>query len=121
MKTTIAVVGFGDRSEQYTKYVLKHPEEGEVTAVVDPNPARRGYAKRLFGLPEARCFRISIRLSPRADSPTARSTAPWTGCTSRLPCRSCGWGTTCCWKNRSRAIKRSSWRWKGRQRLADAG
>ena len=56
MKTTIAVVGFGDRSEQYTKYVLKHPEEGEVTAVVDPNPARRGYAKRLFGLPEARCF-----------------------------------------------------------------
>ena len=76
MKTTIAVVGFGDRSEQYTKYVLKHPEEGEVTAVVDP---------------------------------------------SRLPCRSCGWGTTCCWKNRSRAIKRSSWRWKGRQRLADAG
>lgn len=56
MKTTIAVVGFGDRSEQYTKYVLKHPEEGEVTAVVDPNPARRGYAQRLFGLPEARCF-----------------------------------------------------------------
>lgn len=56
MKTTIAVIGFGDRSEQYTKYVLKHPEEGEVTAVVDPNPARRGYAKRLFGLPEARCF-----------------------------------------------------------------
>lgn len=55
-KIKVAVVGFGDRSEQYTKYLLKHPEEGEVVAVVDPSDTRRNYAKRLFSLPESACF-----------------------------------------------------------------
>lgn len=55
-KIRVAVVGFGDRSEQYTKYLLKHPEEGEVVAVVDPNPTRLGYAKQKFGLQEDACY-----------------------------------------------------------------
>ena len=55
-KIIIAVVGFGDRSECYTKYVRSHPEEAEVVAVVDPNPVRLSYVQNMFGLKDEVCF-----------------------------------------------------------------
>ena len=55
-KIKIAVVGFGDRSECYTKYLRSHPEEAEVVAVVDPNPVRLSYAQNMFGLKDEVCF-----------------------------------------------------------------
>lgn len=55
-KIRIAIVGFGDRSEQYSKYVLKNPQNAEIVAVVDPNDVRREYARNMFGIPEKYVF-----------------------------------------------------------------
>lgn len=53
---TAAVVGFGDRAEIYSRFALKNPDLLKITAVVDPDPVRRGYAQKLFCIPEGRVF-----------------------------------------------------------------
>ncbi len=55
-RMSAAVIGFGDRSEIYSKYSLAHPEELKITAVVEPDAVRRNLAKKLFDIPDGNCF-----------------------------------------------------------------
>lgn len=52
----VALVGAGHRGELYASYALKHPDEMQVTAVVDPNPLRRDRFAALHGIPAANRF-----------------------------------------------------------------
>lgn len=51
-----AVIGFGDRSEIYSRFSLKEPDLLKITAVVEPDAVRREYARKLFGLDRSMCF-----------------------------------------------------------------
>lgn len=53
---TASVLGFGDRSQIYSKYALKHPDQMKIVAIVEPNDIRRNLAKDLFHLAEEQCF-----------------------------------------------------------------
>ena len=55
-KITACILGSGDRGRVYGNYALAYPEELEITAVVEPLPQRMAAAKKLFSLPDDRCF-----------------------------------------------------------------
>ena len=55
-KIKAAVLGYGDRSFQYTKYVFDRPEELEVIAVIDVNEFKLAEAKKRFNLPDSALY-----------------------------------------------------------------
>lgn len=55
-KLTAIAIGFGMRSEAYTGYALKKPEELEIVGIAEPIDNRRDYAKKLFSIPDSRVF-----------------------------------------------------------------
>lgn len=56
-QVTFAVCGFGIRGmEAYSSYQKTHPDEMRITAVADPDPAKREIAQRVYGVPAAQCF-----------------------------------------------------------------
>lgn len=55
-KITACILGYGDRRRGYGNYAFAYPEELEITAVVEPLPQRMAAAKKLFSLPDDRCF-----------------------------------------------------------------
>ena len=50
-KLTAVVVGFGGRGATYCSYARTHPEELEIVAVADPNPARLEVAAQNYRIP----------------------------------------------------------------------
>ncbi len=56
-KLTAIIVGAGHRSLCYAGYAQRHPDELEITGVVDPSDSRRSQAARLFNLGDAQCHR----------------------------------------------------------------
>jgi predicted dehydrogenase len=57
MKTiTIALIGAGQRGENYGAYALKHPYEVQFVAVAEPNPKRRARFQAQHDIPAERCF-----------------------------------------------------------------
>ena len=60
---TFAVCGFGIRGmEAYSSYQKLHPEEMTITAVADPDPARREIAQKEYGVPAERCYETAEEL-----------------------------------------------------------
>ena len=55
-KITAISIGFGGRASTYCHYAIQHPEELEIVAVADPNPARRQLAQQRHNLAENRLF-----------------------------------------------------------------
>jgi fructose/tagatose bisphosphate aldolase len=51
-KLTAIGVGFGGRCATYCGYANKHPDELEIVAAADPNPARLRTAHEKYGVPE---------------------------------------------------------------------
>lgn len=52
----IAAFGAGNRMNKYLRYILAHPEEAQLVAVVEPNPLRRRAMADKSGLPERQMF-----------------------------------------------------------------
>ncbi len=60
---TFAVCGFGIRGmEAYSSYQKNHPNEMKLTAVADPDPARRAAAQNEYGVPAECCFETAEEL-----------------------------------------------------------
>ncbi len=55
-KVTIAVIGAGQRGNNYGNYVAKHPYEVQFVAVAEPTTIRRARFQSLFGIAEEQCF-----------------------------------------------------------------
>ena len=55
-KLTAIAVGFGGRCSTYCSYANKHPEELEIVAAADTNPARLKVAHERYGVPEDRLY-----------------------------------------------------------------
>lgn len=55
-KISAVVLGYGDRSFCYSKYAFAHPEELEITGVIDVNPYKLSLAKKRFGLADEALF-----------------------------------------------------------------
>ena len=53
---TVAVVGAGHRSVEYSRYALRHPERMRVVAVADPDATRRRRFAEEHAVPEAMRF-----------------------------------------------------------------
>lgn len=53
---TAVVLGFGDRSQIYSKYSLTHSNSLKIVGIVEPNKLRREYAKSIFKLCDSQCF-----------------------------------------------------------------
>lgn len=54
--TSIVAIGVGNRMRTYMHYVLEHPEEVELKAVVEPDPIRRNAMGDLFHIPQENRF-----------------------------------------------------------------
>ncbi len=55
-KLTAIAVGFGGRCATYCGYANKHPEELEIVAAADPNPARLRTAHEKYHVPEDQLY-----------------------------------------------------------------
>ena len=55
-KITAISVGFGGRANAYCSYATAHPEELEIVAVADPNPARLRLAKQNHHLADEKLY-----------------------------------------------------------------
>jgi len=55
-KVTIAVIGAGQRGDNYGNYALRHPHEVQFLAVAEPNPSRRAQFQRLHAIANEYCF-----------------------------------------------------------------
>ena len=55
-KITAISIGYGGRASTYCNYAKEHPEELEIVAVADPNPARRQLAAEKHQLSEDRLY-----------------------------------------------------------------
>lgn len=53
---TAVVVGFGGRGATYCRYATTHPEELQIVAVADSNPARRQMAQNIHSIPEEHLY-----------------------------------------------------------------
>lgn len=53
---TAVIVGAGHRSMLYASYAKEHPEEFQITGVVEPDPTRRQIAAETFGVAAENCF-----------------------------------------------------------------
>ena len=53
---TFAIAGFGDRGSTYASMEQLFPDKMKVVAVADLDPAKVEKAKRLYHIPEERCF-----------------------------------------------------------------
>jgi predicted dehydrogenase len=53
---TVAVVGAGQRSQEYVKYALQHPDRLRVVAVAEPHETRRREMALAHGVPPERQF-----------------------------------------------------------------
>ena len=60
---TAVIVGAGHRSLWYGKYALQEPDKLRIVGVADPNPVRREYFARQFGIPEAGLFASAEELA----------------------------------------------------------
>ena len=55
-KISCVILGYGHRGSCYAEYALKHPNELEVIAVIDPDKLKQAKAKKVFGLKEESLF-----------------------------------------------------------------
>lgn len=55
-KLSAVVIGYGGRAGIYSQYAADHPDELEIVAIADPNPARQRVAKETHGIPEDRLY-----------------------------------------------------------------
>ncbi|MCS7459853.1 Gfo/Idh/MocA family oxidoreductase [Paenibacillus doosanensis] len=60
---TVVIVGAGHRSLLYASYAKKHPDELQVTGVVEPDPERRKLTAKQFGLNDSCCFETVEQLA----------------------------------------------------------
>jgi len=56
----VALVGAGNRGTVYSDYALNEPGQMNISAVVEPDDYRRGYAAKRYNIPKANCF-ASVR------------------------------------------------------------
>ncbi|MDD7456554.1 MAG: Gfo/Idh/MocA family oxidoreductase [Bacteroidales bacterium] len=52
----LAAIGLGNRTTKYLNYLLDHPQQGRLTAIVEPDPSRMSEIKSLFGVESGNCF-----------------------------------------------------------------
>jgi hypothetical protein len=52
----LAAIGLGNRTTKYLNYLLDHPQQGRLVAIVEPNPDRMAEIKSLFGVASDHCF-----------------------------------------------------------------
>ncbi len=55
-RVTLALIGAGQRGNDYSRYVLTHPYEAQFVAVAEPNTKRRAQFRSLHTIAEDRCF-----------------------------------------------------------------
>jgi predicted dehydrogenase len=53
---TVAIVGAGQRSQEYARFALQHPDLMQVVAVAEPHPTRRAHVAQQYGIPPERQF-----------------------------------------------------------------
>ncbi|NHN29790.1 Gfo/Idh/MocA family protein [Paenibacillus agricola] len=53
---TAIIVGAGHRSLIYASYAEKHPDQLQITGVVEPDPLRRSLTAKRFNIPDLCCF-----------------------------------------------------------------
>lgn len=56
IRIRLCVIGFGNRTRKYLKYVESHPDEVELCAVVDTDPLRLAEAMSMYGMDHSRYF-----------------------------------------------------------------
>lgn len=55
-KLQCVILGYGERSSNYSVYALNHPDKMEVIAVIDPSPLKLDKAEKVFGLSKEMLF-----------------------------------------------------------------
>jgi predicted dehydrogenase len=53
---SIIAIGAGNRMHKYLHYVIEHPEEAKVVAVIEPDEIRRNATAKLFNIKKENCF-----------------------------------------------------------------
>ena len=55
-KLSVIVMGCGNRGSNYSRHMATMPENYEIVACADPDPARRAKMRKLYNIPEERCY-----------------------------------------------------------------
>ena len=55
-KLSVIVMGCGNRGSNYSRHMATMPENYEIVACADPDPARRAKMHKLYNIPEDRCY-----------------------------------------------------------------
>ena len=55
-KLRVIVLGAGNRGERYALHMCEMPDQYQIVAMADPDPARRQYFVDNYGVPEAACY-----------------------------------------------------------------
>lgn len=55
-KISCVILGYGDRSSRYAEYAEAHPDELEITGIIDINPLKREQGKERYHLSDERIF-----------------------------------------------------------------
>lgn len=55
-KLSVIVMGCGNRGSNYSRHMATMPENYEIVACADPDPARRAKMRKLYNIPEENCY-----------------------------------------------------------------